>query len=170
MHIHFEELSAPQRAGGIEAATCELVTHLRVAGVTVSRSSESAPSGQPDCVHFQGIWSPRLARQFRSWHQQGVPCAVSPHGMLEPWALSHKRLKKWIAWHVYQKRLLNQAVVLHGTSVRETANFKKLGLKPPTAMIPWGVSVPPAESISAFQCFSVSTFCFPLSAFNFFSQ
>jgi glycosyltransferase involved in cell wall biosynthesis len=146
MNIHFEELAAPQRAGGIEAATRELVAHLRANGLKVSRSSEQEPPSLPDCVHLHGIWSPRLAGRFMAWGKRGVPCLVSPHGMLEPWALSHKWFKKKVAWHLYQKQLLNRAVLLHGTSERETRQFKKLGLKPPLASIPWGVSLPPVRA------------------------
>lgn len=149
MNIYFEELTAPQRAGGIEAVTRELVAHLNAIGVKVSRSSEQEAAGLPDCVHLHGIWSPRLAGSFRAWRKRGVPCVVSPHGMLAPWALSHKWLKKKVAWHLYQKHSLDQAVFLHGTSEHETRQFKKLGLKPPVATIPWGVSLPSVAEKSA---------------------
>jgi len=144
MNIHFEELAAPQRAGGIDAVTRELVAHLRATGVNVNRSSEQEAIGLPDCVHLHGIWAPQLVRRFRVWSSRGVPCVVSPHGMLDPWALSHKWFKKKVAWHMYQKRLLDRAVLLHGASERETRQFKTLRLKPPKALIPWGVSLPPA--------------------------
>ena len=145
MNIHFEELAEPQRAGGIEAVTRELVAHLRADGLQVSRSSEREAASLPDCVHLHGIWSPQLARRFLVWGKRGVPCVVSPHGMLDPWALSHKWFKKKVAWHVYQKRLLNRAVFLHGASERETKQFKKLRLKPPTDLVPYGVSLPPVQ-------------------------
>jgi len=144
--VHFEELAGPKRSGGIEAATRELVIHLRAMGLQVSRSSEQALSGVPDCVHLHGIWSPKLAGQILTWRKLGIPCVVSPHGMLDPWALSHKWLKKKIAWHVYQKHLLNRAVLLHGASEREIRQFKTLRLKPPVALVPWGVSLPPTRA------------------------
>lgn len=146
MLVHFEELSAPQRAGGIEAVTRELVVHLRNSGLKVSRSSESEPPGLPDCVHFHGIWSPKLAGRLFLWSRRGVPCVASPHGMLASWAVSHKWFKKKVAWLLYQKRLLDRAVLLHGTSERETRHFKELGLKPAVASIPWGVSLPPVKA------------------------
>jgi len=37
-------------------------------------------------------------------------------------------------------------VLLHGASERETRQFKTLQLKPPVALIPWGVSLPPARA------------------------
>jgi glycosyltransferase involved in cell wall biosynthesis len=145
MHVLFEELSTPQRAGGIEAATRGLITALAGLGVRVTRRFADVPQAidaVPDCVHIHGIWSPTLARRFIHWRRLGVPCVVTVHGMLEPWALAHKRLKKQVAWHIYQKRLLNRASALHATSPREADNLRRLGLKPPVATIPWGVDVP----------------------------
>jgi len=143
INIHFEELVESKRAGGSESAIRELAAYLMADGLKVSRSSEQEPPGLPDCVHFHGIWSPKLARRLLLWSKRGVPCVASPHGMLAPWAMSHKWFKKKVAWLLYQKRVLNRAVLLHGTSEYETRQFKKMGLKPPVALIPWGVSLPP---------------------------
>jgi glycosyltransferase involved in cell wall biosynthesis len=67
--------------------------------------------------------------------------------MLEPWALGHKRLKKMVAWRVYQKLMLNLACALHATSPREAANLRKLGLKPRIEMIPWGIALEGTSNI-----------------------
>jgi len=147
MHVLFEEHAGPQRAGGIEAATMGLVAALGKEGVLVTRRFTDVPrtiDAVPDCVHLHGIWSPTLALRFWQWRRRGTPCVVTVHGMLEPWALAHKRLKKQIAWHTYQKRLLNLASALHATSQREADNLRRLGLKPPVAMIPWGIEMPEA--------------------------
>jgi glycosyltransferase involved in cell wall biosynthesis len=149
--VRFEELGLAQRAGGIESAMYGLVPALAEHGVEVSRSAlePEFPRGRlPDCVHFHGIWSPALVSRFRAWRKAGVPCLVSPHGMLEPWALAHKRWKKAVAWYLYQKRMLNQFQGLHGTSEREVAQFAKLGLQVRAEIIPWGVNMPEATSIS----------------------
>jgi glycosyltransferase involved in cell wall biosynthesis len=144
MNVLFEELSAPQRAGGIEAATRGLISALEAAGVKVTRrfpDSTEECGLCPDIVHVHGIWSPALMRRQFVWRKRGVPCVVTVHGMLEPWALGHKRLKKMVAWRVYQKRMLDLACALHATSPREAANLRKLGLKPRIEMIPWGISL-----------------------------
>ena len=156
MNIFFEEHAAAQRAGGIEAATAGLVAALVGQGMTVTRrlpENQDATDETPDCVHIHGIWSPTLMRRLTHWQKRGIPCVVTVHGMLEPWALAHKRLKKQVAWHLYQKRLLNQASALHATSEREAENLHKLGLKPPIAMIPWGVEIPEeAVELSVVGC------------------
>jgi glycosyltransferase involved in cell wall biosynthesis len=145
MNIYFEEHAAAQRAGGIEAATVGLVVALAGEAMTVTRHFPDSPEARgplPDCVHVHGIWSLALMRHLAYWQKRGVPCVVSVHGMLEPWALAHKKWKKLVAWNVYQKRLLNQASALHATSEREAENLKKLGLNVPVVMIPWGVEMP----------------------------
>ena len=143
MKVHFEELSVGQRAGGVEAATHELCQHLRACGIQVTRSGAAGSSADsPDCVHLHGVWSPWLVRQFYRWRRQGVPCMWTPHGMLEPWALAHKRTKKAVAWRLYQRRLLNSATAIHATSDGEARQFRALGLDRPIAVIPWGVALP----------------------------
>lgn len=144
MKVRFEELSNSQRAGGVEAATQGLMAHLKPHGVEVIRSSHSISmgSGLPDCVHFHGIWSPRLAKQYCLWKARGVHCVITPHGMLEPWALAHKQFKKRLAWRLYQRVILNSVSALHATSSREAANIKRLGLQTPVTVIPWGIDLP----------------------------
>ena len=152
MRIRFEELAARQRAGGIEAAVRALAESLKREGVSVSRSSESlvvVNRDVPDCIHFHGIWSPTLARRFLTWRRRGIPCVVSPHGMLEPWALAYKPLEKMLAWHVYQRPILNRAAALHATSAREAENLRRLGLKATIEIIPWGLEIPEPRHYTA---------------------
>jgi glycosyltransferase involved in cell wall biosynthesis len=142
MNILFEELAPAQRLGGVEAATGGLVAAFSAFGLSVERRDSMSPLPEqwiPDLVHLHGIWSPGLARRWWHWHKLRVPCMVTVHGMLEPWALAHKKWKKQVAWHGYQRLILNRCSLLHATSVREAANLRKLGLKPPIAMIPWGI-------------------------------
>lgn len=151
MNVRFEELTKPQRAGGIESATRGLIANLELRGVSVVRSSqETEPSeSRPDLVHIHGIWSPALAKRWLYWRMRNVPCVVSSHGMLEPWALAHKCLKKKVAWHIYQRFILNRVAVLHATSVREADNLRQLGLKVPILMIPWGIAMPDKREAGA---------------------
>ena len=153
MRIRFEELSPQQRAGGIEVSIAGLTTALQEQNFIVSRASDAPKSDEegalPNCVHFHGIWSPSLAKRFLAWKRLGIPCLLSPHGMLEPWAFAHKRLKKQAAWHLYQRRLLNRASALHATSPQEAENMDRLGLRSKIEVIPWGVEMPSSSSVSA---------------------
>ena len=149
MIARFEELTTPQRAGGIESATRGLVASLERRGVSVVRSSQKTEISRcrPDLVHIHGIWSPALAKRWLFWRLRNVPCVVSTHGMLEPWALAHKALKKKVAWYIYQRFILERVAALHATSVREADNLRQLGLKVPILTIPWGVAMAGTSNI-----------------------
>ncbi|MGB3541863.1 glycosyltransferase, partial [Rubrivirga sp.] len=72
----------------------------------------------------------------------GVPRVVTTRGMLEPWARRHRRLKKAVAWRLYQRRDLASAAVLHATAESEAESLRSVGLRAPIAVIPNGVDVP----------------------------
>jgi len=62
--------------------------------------------------------------------------------MLEPWAISHKGLKKKIAWWLYQRRDLKQALCHIATGEVEARSLQDLGLGVPIVIVPNGVDVP----------------------------
>jgi glycosyltransferase involved in cell wall biosynthesis len=104
--------------------------------------------GRPDILHDNGMWLPHNHRLAELAKRQGIPRLVSTRGMLEPWALKHKKWKKTIAWPVYQRRDLASANRHHATAELEARNIQRLGLGVPVCMIPNGVDLPEAASIS----------------------
>jgi poly(glycerol-phosphate) alpha-glucosyltransferase len=95
-----------------------------------------------DVCHVQGLWMyPGLA--CRRWHSRtGRPYLVSPHGMLEPWALEHHSLRKRIALHLYELANLKSAACVHTLSRVETLSVRNLGIRAPICEIPNGVAAP----------------------------
>jgi glycosyltransferase involved in cell wall biosynthesis len=98
--------------------------------------------GQPDILHDNGIWLLHNHRFAAVAEQHGIPRVVSTRGMLEPWAISHKGLKKKIAWRLYQRRDLKQALCHIATGEAEARSLQCLGLRVPIAIVPNGVDVP----------------------------
>ncbi|MEJ8572817.1 glycosyltransferase [Microbaculum marinum] len=96
-----------------------------------------------DLLHDNGIWLPHNHRLARLARNRGVPRVVSPRGMLEPWALRHKRWKKSLAWVLYQRRDLASADCLHATSEREAGNLMRSQPRAQVRLVPNGVDVPP---------------------------
>jgi len=96
----------------------------------------------PDVVHDNGLWLAHHHRLAELALRIGAPRVVSPRGMLEPWAIGHKRWKKAAAWRLYQRRDLDQAAVLHATAAEEAANLRALGLKAPIRAVANGVDLP----------------------------
>ncbi len=85
--------------------------------------------GRPDALHDNGLWllhNHQISNYARRHH---IPLVISTRGMLEPWAMRHKWLKKRIAWYVYQKRDILSAAILHTTSDLEKCNLDRLGLR-----------------------------------------
>ncbi len=93
-------------------------------------------------LHDNGIWSPGNFAATTAAARHGIATVISPHGMLEPWALAHKPWRKRIAWRLYQQRLLGAAIGLHATAEPERASIRARLPHAPIAVIPNGVECP----------------------------
>ena len=82
-----------------------------------------------DLVHIHGIWSWKLHQVAVMCRKAGVPYVIAPRGMLEPWSLKQKWIKKRIARWLYQDRDLKLAAALHATAESEAEQFRR-GLLP----------------------------------------
>jgi glycosyltransferase involved in cell wall biosynthesis len=98
--------------------------------------------GHIDVIHDNGLWRPHHHRIAQFAAMRGIPRVVSTRGMLEPWAMNHKRWKKEVAWWLYQRRDLMRARCHHATSEPESENVRRLRLGVPVRVIPNGVDVP----------------------------
>lgn len=96
----------------------------------------------PDIVHIHGIWTPFEWRVQRQARKRRARIIVSPHGALAPWALAHRRLKKWVAWNLYQRRSIQAADLIIASSRLEHSQLRHLGVASPIAIIPNGVNEP----------------------------
>jgi glycosyltransferase involved in cell wall biosynthesis len=89
-----------------------------------------------DILHQHSLWlapSHVTLRWRRAFRRITV---VAPHGTLEPYALARSTWKKQIAAWLYERRNLRAASCLQATSKAEAANFRRLGLANPIAVIP----------------------------------
>ena len=98
-----------------------------------------------DIVHIHGMWDPRLHHVAKMCQVAKVPYVIAPRGMLEPWSLKQKWLKKRIARFLYQDRDLKKAAALHATAESEAEQFRKLGFRNPVVISPNGVNVPEGD-------------------------
>ena len=103
---------------------------------------ERCQSLQNPLLHEHGLWRPLNHTVVSLARQLNIPLVITPHGMLEPWAMNHKAWKKRLAWNLYQRRDLESAAVLHATAEQEAESFRQLGLRPPIAIIPNGTVFP----------------------------
>jgi len=96
----------------------------------------------PDLVHVHSLWAPVSHAGVSFARRHKIPYVISAHGMLAPWAMKHKWLKKRIAWWLYQKRDLQGAALFHVTAPCEVEWLRGLGLKQPYVLAPLGSDLP----------------------------
>lgn len=99
-------------------------------------------------VHDHGIWLPSNNTICTFARKKGLKLLISPHGTLDQWSLSQKKLKKNLVWNLYGKNNLNNAFVLHACSEKEADNFLRKKIKVPIAIIPNGSFEPTKKEIS----------------------
>ncbi|NEU71599.1 glycosyltransferase [Hassallia byssoidea VB512170] len=116
-----------------------LSQHMRGFHPQASHALSQLASTELDLVHNHGLWMfPNLyARQAAKLHH--LPLVISPHGMLESWSLKRSRIKKWLAWSLYERKNLHSATVFHATSSEEANSIRQLNLQQAIALIPNGV-------------------------------
>jgi len=96
----------------------------------------------PDIIHTHGLWvyssivTTRLHRKF------GTPYLISPHGMLDPWAVANSRWKKRMAHLLFEGSHLRQAACIRALCESEARSIRAYGLKNPVAVIPNGINLP----------------------------
>ncbi|MGB0371576.1 MAG: glycosyltransferase [Opitutales bacterium] len=140
--IFHSELSKPKREGGLELAVYDITKALNShTGLTHARLGDHYPATLKgvQAVHFHGLWSQSHLKLARQCRKEDIPYIVSPHGMLEPWALGSKRIKKWIHRVLFTNRYLSNAQTLLATSEIERANIQKLFPRAHVSMVPLGI-------------------------------
>ena len=105
---------------------------------------------RPAVVHIHGLWKVHFAQVARHARRNHIPVVVSAHGMAEEWALRQKAGIKKLARHLYQDQILEGAASLHASSREEVEALRRMGLRRPIALIPWGVERPDGyDSVSS---------------------
>lgn len=98
-----------------------------------------------DIVHIHGMWlyptyiAAKIAREY------SIPYVLSPHGMIEPYALHHKALKKQIYWHFIESKNFNHAAAIHAITANEAKNAEKLSNNIKIFTLPNGIKIKPYE-------------------------
>ncbi|MEH6604205.1 MAG: glycosyltransferase [Pseudomonadales bacterium] len=152
--------SVPQLASALSALGHEVsiftpeVTEERIAdNYDIGAAGVSLVSGsfrdavvrfnRPDIVHTHGIWMYCHREAARVCLLENIPRVVSPRGMLEPWSLRQKLIKKKLAWYLYQRNDLRSASAIHATAQSEAENICELGGFSDVFVVPNGVTKPP---------------------------
>lgn len=108
-----------------------------------------AALSRSDLCHIHGLWTVPAWRAARAAQQFGVPFIVSPRGMLQPAALRRRRWRKRLAFELFDRHHLSQAVRLHATVEEEAAVLRELVDPARVVTIPNGVDLAGADRARA---------------------
>jgi glycosyltransferase involved in cell wall biosynthesis len=140
----------PETVDGEHWANAMLVTLPPAVGGLAGRSSagwerlvQRVLQTGPSVVHLHGLWDAGTFAAADLVQRRGMGFVVSPRGMLEPWALRHKWLKKKIFLECYLHSLLVTADLLHATSESEADSLRALGFRQPIAVVANGIDCTP---------------------------
>ena len=92
-----------------------------------------------DIIHSNTIFSPLISTSNWICQLRKIPYLITPHGMLEPWALSYKGWKKRLYFALIEKPSLQKSRTIQVNSSSEENSIKSLGIKSPIVIIPNGV-------------------------------
>lgn len=92
----------------------------------------------PDLIHIHGIWNyPELAAAGL-----GIPYLISPHGMVDPWALGNGRWKKRLFAALFEQRIWSRAAAVHALCASEAESIRAFRPDIEPVVIPNGVELP----------------------------
>jgi glycosyltransferase involved in cell wall biosynthesis len=105
---------------------------------------------EADVVHNHGLWLAANCYARRGANKAGKPLVISTRGMLEDWSLGRSKMRKRVAWMLFERENLRSAKLFHATAVSEAESIQKYlsvtftitFTKPPIVIAPNGVDIP----------------------------
>ncbi|MBL0869957.1 MAG: glycosyltransferase, partial [Phycisphaerales bacterium] len=92
-------------------------------------------------VHMHGVWDAALVEAGKIARGARVPYVLTPHGMLDEWALSVKAWKKKAALWLGRRELISGASRVHALSAYEQGCVERGGFHSRVVTVPNGVDL-----------------------------
>lgn len=143
------ELLARKRWDGIRVTPCQSIGPARFGFLRELPGELTAFA--PDIIHIHGVWTALSYFHQRFQRSQCTPYVISPHGMLDSWALQNSKWKKVVAGKLCEREHLSGANALIALCESEAQSIRAFGLKNPVVIIPNGIDLPDltTESVEA---------------------
>ncbi|MEY4116970.1 MAG: hypothetical protein RLZZ116_298 [Planctomycetota bacterium] len=93
----------------------------------------------PRIIHIHCMWEALVRHVAAHARRRRIPYVLSTHGMLHPYALAQKRLKKWVYLQVFPS-LIGGAGELYALN-REEADYIEARFRRPSSVLPNGIVV-----------------------------
>lgn len=97
----------------------------------VAMLGQAPTDSVPDIVHVHGCWQYATVSQALRAHRQGARIVFTPHGGLEPWIISQRRLsEKLCKTLLWQRRMVEFSYVTIAQGKMEAEALQQLGWNP----------------------------------------
>jgi glycosyltransferase involved in cell wall biosynthesis len=127
-------------------------------GLLVPKQTHEILRGQlanADVAHLHGLWEALVRAASIEARRLRVPFILTPHGMLDPWSLRQRALKKKLALLLTYRKMINSAARLHLLNDDEARLIEPLRFKPQVRVIANGVFLEEIEPLPAKGSFRV---------------
>jgi glycosyltransferase involved in cell wall biosynthesis len=136
--------SLADRENDLGAISVPIYQHAVSARFPFAQSQEllkTLSNSPSSLMHTHGLWSDTSRAVRKTGEENRTPWIVSPHGMLDPWALANSAWKKRIARVLFEDAHLKNAACIHALSQSEKNSIRAFGLRRPICLIPNGVAL-----------------------------
>ena len=94
-----------------------------------------------DLVHLHGLWMHTSVASLGFTRRTAHPHLISPHGMLDSWALHNSGWKKRLAASLFENANIRGAACLHALNAAEEHSIRDYGFAGPVCVIPNGIDL-----------------------------
>ncbi len=110
---------------GVSKVVKELTDNLKKKKINIRFSNNIFDflNFKPNIVHIHGCWKLHLLFIFILCKIRSIKTVISPHGMIDPFSFSQKKIKKKFAWLIYQKFVLLNSDLVIVNSNKEKKNL-----------------------------------------------
>ena len=77
-----------------------------------------------DVIHNHGVWLAANYYARRAAVKAGKPLVISLRGMLEDWSLGRSKMRKRVAWWLFERENLRSAKLFHATAESEAQSIQ----------------------------------------------
>ena len=141
--LGFRDAGVTSNRSSYDRATVHNVRAWPTPGIRLAPALDSTLRRvDPNVLHLHGLWQYPSIATLRWGSRTNRPVVISPHGMLDPWAMRNSAWKKRLALALFERRNLSNAACIHALSEGELSAFRSMGLDAPVALIPNGVDLP----------------------------
>ncbi len=101
----------------------------------------------PSLIHLHGLWRIHT-RITQNFVKNGIPYVITPHGMLDNWALRQSIIKKTLSWRFCEKYAFDNCSFIQALCDSELETIKKINSLWKVYKITNGIVLPDKENLN----------------------